>query len=316
MSALVLETFGVSKRYRGGVLAVDGVSLSVRQGEIYGFLGLNGAGKSTMIRLLLGMIAPTKGRAELFGEPVRPEASQIWRRVGYLVDAATAYPELTVRENLEIARRQQLTADPRSVGRMIDMFALGSYADQRAQTLSLGNLQRLALARATLHEPELLILDEPASSLDPAGIVEIRELLQRLSREQGVAVFMSSHVLAEVGRIAARIGILHRGRLLEELDAADIERRRNRRLEVGARDLDRAEATLIEAGFTLRRAQSSSDDDLAVLELSDRRALEHADEIANLLCSRGTPPTRLAIVQEDLEDHFLRVTQEAGEKFQ
>jgi ABC-2 type transport system ATP-binding protein len=163
-----------------------------------------------------------------------------------------------------------------------------------------------------LHQPELLILDEPANALDPAGVVKIRELLRRLSREHGVTVFMSSHVLAEVERVATRIGILHRGRLVEELDSEALEHRREQRLEIGVRDLVRAEAVLVEAGFAPRRVPSSSLGNPTVIELREPRALERPDEIAGVLGAHGMPPMRLAIVQEDLEQHFLRITQDQG----
>ncbi len=306
MSELAVATSGLSKRYRGGVLAVDRVDLRVARGEIYAFLGLNGAGKSTTIRMLLGMISPTAGHAELFGERVRAGASELWRRVGHLVETATAYPELTVRENLEIARRLQGVTDRSVVGRMIEHLALGEYADRRTGTLSLGNLQRLALARALLHEPELLVLDEPANGLDPAGVIEIRELLRVLAHERGVTVFMSSHILAEVDRLATRIGIVHRGRLIEELDSEALERHRDPRLEIGARDLDAAESALHAAGFAPGR--QARDGGAAVLELREPRAIDAPDEIARLLVAAGAPPTRLAVAHETLEDHFIRLT--------
>jgi ABC-2 type transport system ATP-binding protein len=306
MSKLAVATSGLSKCYRGGVLAVDGVELRVACGEIYAFLGLNGAGKTTTIRMLLGMISPTAGHAELFGERVRAGASEMWRRVGHLVETATAYPELTVRENLELARRLQGVTDRSVVRRMIERLALGADADRRAGTLSLGNLQRLALARALLHEPELLVLDEPANGLDPAGVIEIRELLRALARERGVTVFMSSHILAEVDRLATRIGIVHRGRLIEELDSEALERHRDPRLEIGAVDLDAAEAALYAAGFAPGR--QARDGGFAVLELREPRAIEAPDEIARLLVAAGAPPTRLALARETLEDHFIRLT--------
>jgi ABC-2 type transport system ATP-binding protein len=228
VSELAIATSGLTKRYRGGVLAVDQVDLTVARGEIYAFLGLNGAGKSTTIRMLLAMIAPTSGVAELFGQRVHPGATQLWRRVGHLVESATAYPELTVRENLEVARLLQGVSDKAAVERMIERLGLGDYADRRAGHLSLGNLQRLALARALLHEPALLVLDEPANGLDPAGVIEIRGLLHALAREHGVTIFMSSHILAEVDRLATQVGIVHRGRLIEELDSTALDRHRTR----------------------------------------------------------------------------------------
>jgi ABC-2 type transport system ATP-binding protein len=306
MTELAVATTGLTKRYRGDVLAVDGVELRVARGEIYAFLGLNGAGKSTTIRMLLGMIRPTAGHAELFGERVRAGASGLWRRVGHLVESATAYPELTVRENLDAARRLAGVVDGRAVDQYIDRLGLGAYANRRSGTLSLGNLQRLALARALLHEPDLLVLDEPANSLDPAGVVEIRELLRALAMQRGITVFMSSHILGEVDRIATRIGIVHQGRLIEELDSAALERHRDRRLEVGARDVEAARRTLLAAG--LEPILRAIDDQDPRLEVRDRRALEAPDEVAALLAAAGVPPTHLAIARETLEDHFMRLT--------
>ncbi len=311
MSDLAIATTGLSKQYRGGVLAVDQVDLRVARGEIYAFLGLNGAGKSTTIRMLLGMIRPTAGHAEVFGERVRSGATGIWQRVGYLVESATAYQELTVRENLDIARRLAGMADPTSLDRVIERLALGPYAGRRAGTLSLGNLQRLALARALLPSPELLILDEPANGLDPAGVIEIRDLLHSLAADDGVTVFMSSHILGEVDRLATRVGIVHRGRLVEELDHAALEAHRDLRLEVEARDLERAEEVLRAAGLSPRWRAAT--DGPVVLELREPRALDAPDEVAVLLVGAGTPPTRLAVARESLEDHFMRLTAGDGE---
>src|SRR5512138_3089962 len=203
-----IETFGLSKSF-GTVRAVDGVNLRVRCGEIYGFLGLNGAGKTTTIRLLLGMIGPTAGTVQVLGEDVGPHGRGPWGRVGHLVESPAAYPELTVYENLEVARRLQMVADRDVTPRAIERLGLGAYAGRKAGTLSSGNLQRLALARALLHDPQVLLLDEPANGLDPAGVVEIRELIAKLAQERGVTVFMSSHILPEVDRLATRIGIIH-----------------------------------------------------------------------------------------------------------
>lgn len=202
------------KRYRG-VAAVDSLDLDVRRGEIYGFLGRNGAGKTTTIRMLLGLIRPSGGEVTVLGRRIVPGETEVFSRIGFLVETAAAYPNLTVRENLDIQRR--LTGSPpRTVADSIALLRLDPYADRRAGQLSLGNKQRLALARALLHSPELLMLDEPANGLDPAGIVEIRKLLRSLTDEHGVTVFMSSHILAEVAHLADRIGIVHDGRLIEE----------------------------------------------------------------------------------------------------
>jgi ABC-2 type transport system ATP-binding protein len=189
------------------------------------------------------------------------------------------------------------------VDREIGRLNLGEYAGRRAGALSLGNLQRLALARALLHEPELLVLDEPANGLDPAGLIEIRELLSALARERGVTVFVSSHLLAEVDRFATRVGIVHRGRLVEELDSEALQRHRDPRLEVGARDLDRAAAALRAGGFSPELAGGKG-----LLQLRDERALAEPDEVARLMVAADAPPIHMAVARETLEDHFIRLT--------
>ena len=296
----VIETDHLVKRY-GSVTAVDGLSLRVDKGEIYAFLGLNGAGKTTTIRMLLGMVKPTAGQARVLGTRVHVGESKLWNSVGYLVETADAYPELTVRENLEALRRLRPGTEPRAVDRVIERLDLGVYADRRAGTLSHGNGQRLGLAKALLHNPELLILDEPANGLDPAGIVEIRNLLIDLAREHGVTVFMSSHILGEVSRLAKRIGIIHQGRLLQELDVDELERNRRRRLVIHARDGAAARSVLIGAGFSV---DITSD---GAIEISDNAAMDRPDDIATRLVNAGHAPTMLNIEQEDLEHYFLRL---------
>jgi len=295
-----IETEHLVKRY-GDVTAVDDLSLRVNRGEIYAFLGLNGAGKTTTIRLLLGMVKPMAGEARVLGTRVRAGERRPWRSVGYLVETADAYPQLTVRENLEVVRRLRPGVEPQAVDRAIERLALGAYADRRAGTLSHGNAQRLGLAKALLPDPELIILDEPALGLDPAGIVEIRNLLIELARERGVTVFMSSHILGEVSRLAHRIGIIHRGQLLQELDVAELERRRRRRLLVRTRDGVAGQAVLASAGFSAELTPDGG------IEVRDSAAIERPDDIAIRLVNAGHAPTRLDVEEEDLEHYFLRL---------
>ncbi len=296
-----IATHALTKRYRD-VLAVDALDLDVRRGEIYGFLGRNGAGKTTTIRMLLGLVRPTGGDVEVLGRRVRPGASDVFARVGYLVETATAYPNLTVAENLDIQRR--LTRAPLSaVADAIERMRLGALADRRAGTLSLGNKQRLSLARALLHRPALLVLDEPANTLDPAGIVEVRELLRTLANDRGVTVLMSSHILAEVAHIADRIGIIHEGRLLEELDRDQLRAKERPYVRVRVSEPDRAAAILAAGGFPRVEADGGG---LRVLDAEER-----VPEIARMLVGGGLDVTELAVAREDLEAHFLRLTGEA-----
>ncbi len=295
-----IETDHLVKRY-GDITAVDGVSLQVARGEIYAFLGLNGAGKTTTIRLLLGMVKPTSGAAYVLGTRIRIGERRPWDSVGYLVETADAYPELTVRENLEAMRRLRPGIEPQAVSRVVGRLGLEAYADRRAGTLSLGNKQRLGVAKALLHRPELLVLDEPSNGLDQAGIVEIRNLLTELAREHGVTIFMSSHLLAEVSRLATRIGIIHHGRLIQELGVDELERNRRRRLVLRARDSQAACAALVRAGFSADMTPTGT------VQLKDSRAMERPDDIAVRLVQAGQPPTLLTVEEEDLEHYFLRL---------
>ena len=295
-----IETNNLVKRY-GKVTAVDGLSLRVECGEIYAFLGLNGAGKTTTIRMLLGMVKPTAGEARVLGTRIHVGERKPWSRVGYLVETPHAYPELTVRENLQAMRRLRPGTEPRSVDRVIERLALTEYADRRTGTLSLGNAQRLGLAKALLHNPDLLMLDEPANGLDPAGIVEIRNLLIELAHEHGVTVFMSSHILGEVSRLAHRIGIIHQGRLLQELNVDELERNRRRRVLIRARDIHAARAVLIDAKYPAEILPDGT------IEIKSAAAIERPDEIATRLVNAGHAPTMLTVEQEDLEHYFLRL---------
>ena len=294
----VIETNNLSKYY-GTFRALYKVNLSVRQGEIYGFLGLNGAGKTTTIRTLLGMIRPREGHVKVLGQVIGQGGGGPWSRVGHMVESPSAYPELTVRENLEISRRMHGIQNPSAVDDVMGRLTLVSYADRKAGTLSSGNFQRLGLARALLHKPELLILDEPANALDPAGIVEIREMLLSLARDHGATVFMSSHILAEVDLLADRIGIIHKGEMIEELDTLQLEQLRARQLIIEARDMAKAQKAL--AGFENISFNGR-------ITIKDKRAVEAPESVATLLVNAGAPPTHLVVEQENLEEYFLRLT--------
>lgn len=295
-----ISATGLSKDY-GPVKAVKAVDLKVRRGEVYGFLGRNGAGKTTTVRMLLGLVRPTSGEISILGSSLREDRAGVLSRVGYLVESAAAYPNLTVIENLDIQRR--LTGSPRSaVNKVIEGLGLSEYSKRRAGTLSLGNKQRLSLARALLHSPALLILDEPANGLDPAGIVEIRTLLRRLADEDGVTVFMSSHLLDEVEQLADRVGIVHEGTLVEEVDCVDLKRNAKITIEVGVDDVERATRLLRdELGFS-----EVTQTDEHTLRIADASA--HPGKVARALVEAGIELERLVPMEEDLERHFMRLT--------
>ena len=288
-------------KHFGNVKAVSDLSLNIRKGEIYGFLGLNGAGKTTTIRMMLGLIRPTSGACYISGKQVSSRNSDIWKNVGYMVEVPSSYPDLTVRENLDIIRKLRSVSDRKATDTIIGNLHLGEYANRKAMNLSQGNNQRLGLAKALIHDPEILILDEPTNGLDPAGIVEIRELLLGMVKDKGVTVLISSHILGEISRIATRIGIIHEGMLIQEVDASQLEKLNLRRLVIDAGNRNAAHKILMEKGFYVHIAEDGK------LEISDEKVLEDPGMIATILVQNGVPPTLLKVEEEDLESYFLRI---------
>jgi ABC-2 type transport system ATP-binding protein len=300
-----IGTVGLTHRF-GALTALDGVDLEVAAGEVYGFLGRNGAGKTTLIRTLLGLVTPSAGTVRVLGAPVRGgrTSPQLWARVGYLVEGPGLYPALTVLEHLQLAARyRRLPA--RSIEQVIDELDLGGYARVRAAALSLGNRQRLGLALALVHRPELVILDEPVNGLDPAGVVDVRNLLRRLT-DQGVTVFMSTHIITEVARLADRVGIIHEGRLIAELSGERLHSSGDERLVSTFRSASlaaRAAAVLSANGFGAGVEEAT-----VVSTAAD--AVRCPDRIASLLVEAGASPMSLGVEHEDLERYFLRLTEE------
>lgn len=293
----IIQTQNLTKKI-GSSSAVEGLSLRVAEGEIYGFLGLNGAGKTTTIRMLLGMIAPTSGSITLFGKELvrKPD---IWNDVGYMVETPHAYPDLSVWENLEIIARLRGIFTKNLVNEVIERLHLTQYRDKQAKHLSLGNAQRLGLAKALMHKPKLLLLDEPINGLDPAGILEVREMLQELALN-GTTIFLSSHILSEMAKLATRIGIIHAGRLLTQVLTEDLEKHLHKTLLLGTRNNAAALELLHGSGF-----QATMNGD-AYLHSTDVRALAHPEALATLCVQASLPLLHLSVVEEDLEQFFLR----------
>jgi ABC-2 type transport system ATP-binding protein len=222
---MTLVASGATRVFRSGAGVFD-LDLELVPGQIIALVGLNGAGKSTLMRVLLGMLRPDRGEVTLGGHPLATAPLAAWARVGHLVEYPLAYPELTGRRNLQLSARLRGVADiDVAVDRIIAELALEPYADRRVRSLSLGNKQRVGLAAALQHDPGVIVLDEPTNSLDPAGVIRLRESLLRRAGA-GAAILVSSHHLDEVARIADRIVMMNAGRLIGDLDPAapEIER--------------------------------------------------------------------------------------------
>jgi lantibiotic transport system ATP-binding protein len=299
MENFVIAADQLTRRF-GALMAVDHLDLRVPQGAVYGFLGPNGSGKTTTIRMLLGLIKPNEGSVKLFDQPLREKRIDLLRRVGALVETPSLYPHLTGRENLEVTRR--LIGVPRSrIDAVLRIVRLEAAADRLAKGYSMGMKQRLGLALALLSEPALLILDEPTNGLDPAGIQEMRDLIRQMPGQHGITVFLSSHMLSEVEQIASHIGIVHRGKLVFEGTLASLQAQREDYLALGVDQPEAAQRILSDAGWVI---QPTSNGDLHIA--ATKR--DDAARINSLLIGQGVSVYHLALQQPTLEQTFLDLT--------
>ena len=241
----VIETRGLTKRYGfGDAYALYDVDVSIRRGDIFGVVGDNGAGKTTLFKLLCGLAFPTSGEMRLFDAHAPRDLERQRARVGAIVEQPGFYPSLSVEKNLECCRIQKGVPGKDAVARVLETVGLASARNQRCSALSMGMKQRLGLAMALLGEPEVLILDEPASGLDPSGIVEMRTFLQQLNREKGITIVVSSHHLAELEQMATAYAFLKRGCLIEQVDARTLQERCADYVDIAVSDAPRFTALL------------------------------------------------------------------------
>ncbi len=304
MNGAVIEVEGLRKVYRrvrgGQTVAVDRLDLSVPRGGVFGFLGPNGAGKTTTIRCLLGLVRPSSGRCKLFEADARIALSSVIGRVGSIVETPAMYPRFSGRLNLELLGRLQGIGGQR-VEAVLEQVGLSDRAKDQVRTYSLGMRQRLGIAAALLKDPELLILDEPANGLDPAGIKEVRELVRRLGGE-GRTVFVSSHQLAEVQQMCDRVAILSRGRSVAEGPVAEVlSRGREEALIVKLDDLRAGASALRSAGID---AKIEGD------HVRARLPATQASRVTEILASQGLYLSELRPESVSLEDVFLELTRE------
>lgn len=209
----IIKTTGLSYNYSKGVKTLFDIGLNVEKGSIYGFLGPNGSGKTTTLSLLLGLLKNQTGDIEIFGQHLHSNREAILKRIGSLVETPSLYAHLSAKENLEVYR-QVYGASKSRVGEVLDIVGLADTGKKVVKKFSLGMKQRLSIALALLPNPELLILDEPSNGLDPAGIIELRELMKKLNREQGMTIIISSHLLGEVEKMVSHVGIIFKGKML------------------------------------------------------------------------------------------------------
>ncbi len=299
MQSPVILTAGLSYSFRKGSKTLDNINLVVPKGSIYGFLGPNGAGKTTTLRLLLGLLKNQQGKLEVFGQEFSSNRLAILKRLGSLIEQPSLYLHLTARENLEIYRLI-FHADKSRIEEVLKLVGLDYTGKKRVKQFSLGMKQRLSIAIALLHRPELLILDEPTNGLDPNGIIETRELIKKLNREHGTTVIVSSHILNEVERMATHVGIIHKGKMLFQGPLLELQQMKTSQTSLEIETSDNMKAAQVLQAFTIRSLNGK-----LVLPFESR---EQTATINKVLVQHGLDVYALHPQQNDLEQLFLDIT--------
>lgn len=291
----VLKTENLTKVY-GKNKVVSSVSMHVQKGDIYGFIGKNGAGKTTFMRMVAGMAAPTAGDMELFGsEDVEKQRD----RIGTLIENPGIYPNMTAEENLEVARRNYGIAHKEAVKNMLDFVGLSDTGRKKVKNFSMGMKQRLGIGIALLRNPDFLILDEPINGLDPAGIKEIRELLLKLNKEREITILISSHILGELSKMATRYGIIRDGELVEEFQAEELEERCKRCQKLLVDDANKA-VRILEELLDIRNYDVKEDGTIRIFE-----CLDDMEKINRELILNGVNIKETYSSGQDLEGYFM-----------
>ncbi|MDD4370464.1 MAG: ABC transporter ATP-binding protein [Anaerostipes sp.] len=301
----VIETNSLTKKY-GKNTVVNSINLHVNKGKIYGLLGRNGAGKTSTMKMILGLSSVTGGEVKLFGSSVKGNQREVYTRIGSIIETPGFYPNLTGTENLNIFARLRGTTKINAVKDALKTVGL-PYGDKKHfSSYSLGMKQRLGIANALLNDPELLILDEPTNGLDPIGIAELREVFQKLCSEQGKTILISSHILSEIALIADDIGIIHQGNLLEESSMKQLEQNNEKYIHVCVSSLSAATQTL-ERQLDIKNYSVEADKSLRIYDthiapIDLNKALVMAD------CGVST----IQMCQDNLEDYFKKITGGVG----
>lgn len=296
----IVETKHLTKSF-GKEKAVSNLEMKIPKGEIYGFLGPNGAGKTTTIRMLLGLMRPTSGSVQLFGKDMKNNRIEILKNVGSLVENPSYYPHLTAKENLE-ASRKILNVPKKRIDEVLQQVRLHEVANKKVKGFSLGMKQRLGIAAAMLHQPELLILDEPTNGLDPSGIIEMRQLIQSLPEEYGMTVLISSHLLSEIDQMATRVGVVSKGKMIFQDSIETMRKFAQASIQVKVNDNEAAWRSLLANGQKVDLEKES-----VTLQAEDD---EQVAASIRYLVQLGFSIYRVQEEKRSLENIFLEMTKE------
>ncbi|WP_053957279.1 ABC transporter ATP-binding protein [Inediibacterium massiliense] len=296
----VLKTYNLTKKYKHHK-AVDGVNITIEKGDIYGFLGQNGAGKTTTMRMIMGLIKSTTGEIELFGEKVSENKKYIFDRVGSIIEFPGFYENLTAVENLNIHRKLMGIPGTNCIEESLETVGILEAKNRKAKEFSLGMKQRLGIARALIHNPELLILDEPTNGLDPMGIKEMRQLILELSQKRNITVLISSHILSEVQQLATKVGIIHKGRLLEEINSEALKQKNRHYIELKVNN-DRDTTVILEQKCNIKDYIVSEQ---GVIKIYER--ITETSDINKILIQNNIDVKEISIMRDSLEDYFIEL---------
>ena len=301
MSKYVIETKNLTKQY-GTQKSVANLNIHVQKGRIYGLLGRNGAGKTTTMKMLLGLTQPTSGEVTIWGKPLQANEKKLLPRIGSLIESPGFYPNLTATENLRIFATLRGVPNRNAIKNALDLVGL-PYKDKKLfSQYSLGMKQRLAIALAIMHDPELLILDEPINGLDPIGIAEVRTFIRNLCNERGKTILISSHILSEIALLADDIGIIDHGTLLEEENLEKLEAKSSKHIRFTVSDTAQA-ARILERSFHENQFTIQDDHNMRLHNLDIS-----VGKIVTAFVENGLEVSQAATSEESLEDYFKRVT--------
>ncbi|CUO55605.1 MULTISPECIES: ATP-binding cassette domain-containing protein [Clostridium] len=298
MKKVVLKIYNITKKY-GEQLAVDNVNMTIKKGDIYGFIGQNGAGKTTLIRLITGLIHKSGGEIELLGANEENELNKARTMVGSLIETPSFYTNMTARENLEVSRLVRNIPGKKCIDEVLELVGLKDVEKKKVKNFSLGMRQRLGIANALMGNPKLLILDEPINGLDPMGIVEIRELLKKINKEKDMTILISSHILSELSELATTYGIISNGKLIEEITAKQLSEKCRQYIDLRVDDTARA-VILLERELGISDYEVLEDSNIKVFS-----NLDNVGEINSLLSRSGIIVESISVKGENLEEYFM-----------
>ncbi|MFL0252457.1 ATP-binding cassette domain-containing protein [Clostridium neuense] len=305
MEEVILRTVNLTKKYKN-ISAFENINMTIKKGQIYGFIGQNGAGKSSFMRTIVGLALKTSGDIELFGESDEDKIQEAKKRIGCLIESPAFYEDESVYINLNINRIQKGIPGKGCIDEVLTMVGLLNQKYKKAGKLSTGMKQKLGIAMAMLGKPEFLILDEPINGIDPMGIVEIRELLKKLNLEQGVTILISSHILGELYQLANCYGIINKGKLIEELTLEELNEKCKRFLYIEVDDVSKS-SCVIEKELHTKNFEVLPQNNIKLYDF-----LDSPGEVSNALFRAGIMVKEIRVAGEDLETYFTKAIR--GEK--